>query len=187
MKIFFDNLVVLFGITLIALVPCAAWAQNSENPQLELYPDDASDSCDPNALQVRITVHGVTAQGIMKLELYNSDDGFLSKKGRLRSIRDAAENGPQQMCFDLIEPGTYAVAGYHDRDGDRKFDKKWNMLNSIIDSLLYANRRHRMNLTPAHKIDIKAKTLFTAVDGFTGEDGGWVIARTILCGFIQKL
>jgi len=34
----------------------------------------------------------------MKLELYNAEDGFLTKSARLRSIRDAAQNGPQIMC-----------------------------------------------------------------------------------------
>lgn len=104
-----------------------AWA--NEMPQtLELYPEDAPDKCDRNAMQVRVKVIGVTEIGIMKLELYNSDEGFLNKSGRLRSVRVAAKNGPQLLCMNLHEPGTYAVAGYHDRDGDRKFDKRWDFV-----------------------------------------------------------
>ena len=101
-----------------------AWAEDSET--LELYPRDASDVCMIDGLQIRVTITGVSEQGIMKLELYNSDDGFLSKSGRLRSIRDKALNQPQIMCINVPQPGTYAIAGYHDRDGNRKLKKKWD-------------------------------------------------------------
>ncbi len=113
-------------MTLLALPVSMAMADESPVEPLELYPDDFSDECDENALQVRVSIYGVRAQGIMKLELYNSDDGFLRKKGRMRSIRDAATREPQIMCINLPEPGTYAIAGYHDLDGDRKLDQKWD-------------------------------------------------------------
>lgn len=99
---------------------------HADDEALELYPRDASDPCIPGSLQIRVTIHGVKKEGIMKLELYNGDDGFLSKKGRLRSIRDAAENAPQRMCVNVPEAGVYAIAAYHDRDGNRKLKKKWN-------------------------------------------------------------
>jgi len=30
------------------------------------------------------------------------------------------------MCINVPQPGTYAIAGYHDRDGNRKLKKKWD-------------------------------------------------------------
>lgn len=93
---------------------------------LELYPDDASDACLVDGLQIRAVVNGVSEKGIMKLELYNSDDGFLSKKGRMRSVRDKALAAPMIMCINVPEPGIYAIAGYHDKDGNRKLKKKWD-------------------------------------------------------------
>jgi len=61
-----------------------------------------------------VKIFGVTEVGIMKLELYNAEDGFLSKSGRLRSIRDPAQNEPQMMCVNVPEPGIYGMAGYHE-------------------------------------------------------------------------
>jgi len=96
------------------------------HPTLELYANDPTDPCVAGAQQIRITVNGVTQEGILKFELYSGDDDFLKGKGRLRSLRIPAENAPQVACIDVPEPGTYAVASYHDRDGNRKLKKKWN-------------------------------------------------------------
>lgn len=120
----------LFRITttlalgVFSLVCGTALAHHAE--ELELYPDDAGATCDNNALQIRVTVQNVSHQGIMKLELYNSEKGFLMKKGRLRSYRVPAEDAPQKICINVAEPGTYAVTGYHDKDGNRKLKQKWN-------------------------------------------------------------
>ncbi|WP_371398293.1 DUF2141 domain-containing protein [Fretibacter rubidus] len=116
---------IFLGLFISVLSFSSALAQDNDE-ELELYPDDFSDACVADGLQIRATIEGVTAVGIMKLELYNSEDGFLSKKGRLRSIRDKAEDGPMMMCINVPEAGTYALAGYHDLDGNRKLKKKWN-------------------------------------------------------------
>ncbi len=93
---------------------------------LDLRPGDESDACVLGSLQIRANVIGVTAMGLMKLELYNADDGFLSKSGRLRSVRVAAVEGSQMICINVPQAGVYGVAGYHDRDGNRKLKKKWD-------------------------------------------------------------
>lgn len=116
---------IFLGLFTCVLSVSSAFAQDKDK-ELELYPRDFSDTCLADGLQIRASVTGVTAVGIMKLELYNSEDGFLSKKGRLRSIRDAAKDGPMMMCINVPEPGVYALAGYHDLDGNRKLKKKWN-------------------------------------------------------------
>lgn len=116
----------ILSITFLVLFGLISSAHAQAEGELELYPDDGSDVCVPDGLQIRVTVIGVKKQGIMKLELYNAEDGFLSKSGRLRSIRNAAEDAPQIMCIDVPEPGTYGLAGYHDRDGNRKLKKKWD-------------------------------------------------------------
>lgn len=118
---------VIFAISagLISL-PAHAGDKDAAPGELELYPRDASDPCIPGSLQVRVNVIGVTQVGILKLELYNTDEGFLGKKARLRKVRVPAQDGPQLVCMDLPEPGPYAVAGYHDKDGNRKLKKKWD-------------------------------------------------------------
>lgn len=93
---------------------------------LELYSGDAQDICVPDSLQIRITAQNITANGILKLELYNGEDGFLFKKGRLRSVRIEAKDSPLPVCINVPGPGTYAIAGYHDLDANRKLKKKWD-------------------------------------------------------------
>ena len=92
---------------------------------LELYDRDKADTCVPGALQIRVNVNNVTKVGILKLELFG-EENFMKKKGKLRRIRVPAEDGPQKVCINLPYPGSYAVVSYHDKDGDRRLDKKWN-------------------------------------------------------------
>ena len=92
---------------------------------LRLYERDASDPCRADRMQVRVMVTGVSEGGIMKLELFGEQD-FMKKSGKLRKVRVPADPEPMLICMDVPEPGDYAVVGYHDKDGDRKLDKKWN-------------------------------------------------------------
>jgi len=93
---------------------------------LELYDRDKSDYCVPGALQIRVNVHNVSKQGILKLELFGKRK-FLKKEGKLRRIRVPAEDKSQQVCINLPAPGEYAVVGYHDIDGNRRLKKAWNL------------------------------------------------------------
>lgn len=116
---------IFFAIPCVVLMNSGAFADEAP-AELELYPSDASNACVEGTAQIRVNIIGVTAKGIMKLELYNKDKGFLRKKERLRSIRDAAQDSPMRMCINVPEPGIYAVAGYHDLDGNRKLKQKWD-------------------------------------------------------------
>ena len=40
----------------------------------------------------------------------------------------AAEDGPQTVCFAAQPPGRYAVATYHDENGNRDLDQKLNLM-----------------------------------------------------------
>ena len=96
---------------------------------LDLRDGDAPDVCDAEVPQIRVTVNGIRAYGILTVEVYGDDTkNFLSKEGRLRRSRVAAEDGPQIVCINVPGAGTYAVASYHDQDADRELDRKWNFL-----------------------------------------------------------
>jgi len=92
---------------------------------LPLYDTDKADTCVPGALQIRVTLHNITPQGLMKLELFG-ERNFMKSKGKLRRIRVPAEEGPQTVCINLPTTGRYAVVGYHDKNADRKLKKAWN-------------------------------------------------------------
>lgn len=96
------------------------------HPTLEIYEGEAADVCDFAKTQVRVTVKGSEGGGMLTLELYNDPDHFLSKKGRTRRVRVPSVVGAQTVCFTQNITGSYAVAGYHDVDGNRKLKKKWN-------------------------------------------------------------
>ncbi len=100
---------------------------NAEKP-LDIRPYEAADLCAPDNPQVRVTVNGVGSGGILSVELYHDENNFLNKKGRTKRIRIPASEGQHTVCFDLEKQGTYAVAAYHDVDGNRKLNKKWNMM-----------------------------------------------------------
>lgn len=105
----------------------AALAQQS--PQLNIRADEAGAVCGNGVPQIEVLVSGVSAEGILTVELYEpSERDFLRKASRLKRIRVPAESGSQRVCFDLVAPGTYALAAYHDMDGDRELARKWNML-----------------------------------------------------------
>ncbi|SFK35109.1 hypothetical protein SAMN05216302_1004145 [Nitrosomonas aestuarii] len=95
---------------------------------LDIRPYEAADPCNPEIAQVRVTVNGVGSGGILSVELYHDPNNFLNKKGRTKRIRIPATEGQHTVCFNLEKQGTYAVASYHDIDGNRKLNKKWNMM-----------------------------------------------------------
>jgi uncharacterized protein (DUF2141 family) len=96
--------------------------------QLDIRSYEAADPCDVDNKQIKVTVNGVGAGGILSVELYHDPDNFLNKKGRTRRIRIPATDEQHIVCFNLPSPGTYAIATYHDIDGNRKLNKRWNMM-----------------------------------------------------------
>ncbi len=134
-RFFREFFVIIVAFMAIALLTPSAYADDDEEEDivsdvalatgLNLFERDKADICVENGLQIRVTVTGVTAEGILKLELFGEED-FLKKKGKLRKIRVPAEQGSQRVCINVPNPGSYAVVGYHDRDGNRKLKKAWN-------------------------------------------------------------
>lgn len=76
---------------------------------------------------IRVTVNNVRAsKGLITASLYNEDpDGFLDKDARLEKERVDAKEGETLICLVAPGPGVYAVALYHDENGNRKFDKNF--------------------------------------------------------------
>lgn len=96
---------------------------------LNIRADEAGAVCGDRTPQIEVLVAGASATGILTVELYGpSERDFLKKASRLKRVRVPAEDGTQKVCFDLPASGVYAVAAYHDVDGDRELDRQWNML-----------------------------------------------------------
>lgn len=118
-----SNLATLCILTAIGLSTVATASQ-----QLDIRSDEAADQCRADLAQIRVTINGVSLGGTLNVGLYDNPKHFLKKEGRKRRVRVPATDGPHIICFNLEQPGVYAVAAYHDKDGNRKINRQWNLL-----------------------------------------------------------
>jgi len=90
-------------------------------------PDGAIDSCGSGADAVRIDVEitGIRLpKGNVTVLLYpDKPDDFLAKGKRLSKIRIPVHSNVVTACMTAPAPGRYAIAFYHDQNGDRKLDR----------------------------------------------------------------
>lgn len=72
-----------------------------------------------------VTIEDVrSASGLIALTLYADDSSrFLVKRGSLYVTRVPAAAGATQACIFLPQPGVYALAIYHDEDGNQTFKR----------------------------------------------------------------
>jgi len=112
-----------------SLLVLPAAAVGDEGTDLDIRPYETAAVCGSQASQIQVDVVGVGAGGILTVELYApSDRDFLRKKSRLHRIRVPAHEGVQTVCFNITGPGSYALAAYHDKNGDRRLARKWNQM-----------------------------------------------------------
>ena len=80
----------------------------------------------PDEIVVRIS-NLRNGAGNVVAELYPNDPAnFLKGRVRIeRAFQPAAAQGTVDVCLTAPEPGTYAVAVYHDENANVKFDKNW--------------------------------------------------------------
>jgi uncharacterized protein (DUF2141 family) len=79
----------------------------------------------PGATRLTVLVEGVrAARGEVAVTVYPDEPKrFLAPKGKLLRKRTPAAAPATTACFFLPKPGYYAVAVYHDEDGDHHFKR----------------------------------------------------------------
>jgi uncharacterized protein (DUF2141 family) len=79
----------------------------------------------PSTTKLIVEVGGVrSALGEMVVTVYPDDSKrFLAPKGKLLRVRTPTKAPVSTACFFLPKPGYYAVAVYHDENGDHKFNR----------------------------------------------------------------
>ena len=79
----------------------------------------------PSGTWLRVAVGGVrNGSGLVTLSLYADDSSrFLAHHGALFTARVAARAGTTTACLFVPRPGVYAIAVYHDQNGNRKLDR----------------------------------------------------------------
>lgn len=94
---------------------------------LSVVPALAQDTCEgvrsATSAKLSVQVTGVrSAKGEVALTLYPDDKRrFLAKGGKLARVRTKAQT-VARACF-WVPPGNYALAIYHDSNGDRDFNR----------------------------------------------------------------
>lgn len=80
---------------------------------------------EPSPVQLLIRVNGVRSpEGTVTVVLYGENPAdFLARGKRLDRRRVPARVGSVELCLALKRPGTYALALYHDEDGDRRLTR----------------------------------------------------------------
>lgn len=91
----------------------------------------------PNRLIVEVS--GMRSDGgDITVTLYPDDEKkFLAKTGKMARVRPKTVTPVTEACFTLPAPGVYAVAVYHDEDGDHDFAR--NLLGLPMEGFGFSN------------------------------------------------
>lgn len=108
-------------------------------------------ACDEHPFSMQITVLNVRdARGTITVDVHDDDPAkFLKSGGKLARIRVPAVQGETTFCIVVPKAGIYALALYHDRNGNTKLDKTWIGLPSEPFGL--SNNPPRRLAMPRHK------------------------------------
>ncbi|MEO9510995.1 MAG: DUF2141 domain-containing protein [Flavobacteriaceae bacterium] len=75
---------------------------------------------------ISVHVHNVpSAKGNVNVAVYDSDDTFLTFEGVVKTGTVQANAGMVQLDIKNIPPGEYAVAVFHDQNGNDLLDTNW--------------------------------------------------------------
>ncbi|MBX7200441.1 MAG: DUF2141 domain-containing protein [Rhodospirillaceae bacterium] len=87
----------------------------------------AEQSCHERPYSVLITVQNVKeGKGLITADMHdNNPERWLKGGQHLVRVRVSAVKGETKVCVPVAEPGTYAIAIYHDKNANRHFDKNF--------------------------------------------------------------
>lgn len=109
-----------------AFVVVAGWAAFAAMPATG-QPGPVPAGCvgPPSDTWIFVSVTGVrSASGVVTVTVYEDDRSrFLVKRGSIGVMRVPAGQGETRACVFLPRTGVYALAIYHDEDGDQQFDR----------------------------------------------------------------
>lgn len=79
----------------------------------------------PSSTWINVVAQGLrNGNGLLAVTLYEDKPSkFLVRHGSLYVGRVNAEAGTTRMCIFVPKPGVYALALYHDENGNRSFDR----------------------------------------------------------------
>ena len=76
------------------------------------------------AAELAVEVRGLRSDaGEVRVGLFDRPETFATDQGKIAEIVLRPSEGVAQGAFANLPPGTYAIAAYHDENGNRSFDK----------------------------------------------------------------
>ncbi len=99
---------------------------------------DVSMSILQNEATLTVDVSGVKERkGKLQAALFNTAEGFPDSKPFRAEVLNITEQNKLQVVFKDVPPGSYAVAVYHDKNGNGKLDK--NLLGIPVEDYGFSN------------------------------------------------
>ena len=93
----------------------AAWAAVSAAPLASM-----------ESLEITIVVDNLrSGQGQVQFALWSEPEGFADADAALVEAGQSAKLGEVRFTVSGLAPGRYAVASYHDENGNGAFDRTW--------------------------------------------------------------
>jgi len=85
------------------------------------------ESCGKGLLEIGVTVENVASdKGTIVADLHDDiKENFLVWDKVVLRVRADAKKGETTFCMPLTKPGDYAIAIYHDKNGNKEFDKNF--------------------------------------------------------------
>jgi len=76
------------------------------------------------ATELAVEVRGLRSDaGEVRVGLFDAPKTFATDEGKIAEIVLRPEGGSARGAFADLKPGAYAIAAYHDENGNRSFDK----------------------------------------------------------------
>lgn len=99
----------------------------AKDEQVVTTPPTNSSRCTEHPFSIDLEVNNVRrAKGLITVDLHDDNPaGFLNKTGLVDRVRTPAEKDVTRICIPVEQPGVYAIALYHDKDANQKFNKNF--------------------------------------------------------------
>lgn len=104
-----------------------------------ISPTDAECPVSSEGTSLQLTIENIrTMRGLVTISIYGDrPEDFLVKGKKLAKVRLPVQAGTLRACLSLPKPGTYALAAYHDEDGDGRLTR--NFLGVPVEGVGFSN------------------------------------------------
>lgn len=76
--------------------------------------------------KLSISVEGVrSSEGHINIAIYKGSNGFLKFENAFKADSTKAQHGTTEFTIEDLPEGTYAIALFHDKNGNKRLDTNW--------------------------------------------------------------